>query len=179
MSGIHTKWEEEEKQEILGYLQDQIKVEGELVALYEDYVRNTVNLPIKRIMNSIGLDCQKHIHILQACIEIINGEDVLLEDKKDIKENLLKHIKIEEESIKKADKILRKTFIQDNKGLTELLNIWRDDEKRHAKALKKLADRTYFQLSSNDWVGIFREEPFLEKRYLSAKKFQEKQLKKD
>jgi hypothetical protein len=178
MSSIHEKWEDDEKREVIEYLQDQIKIEGELIVLYEDYVRETENKPIKRIMHTIGLDCHKHIDLLQACIEIIKGEDVLLEDKKDIKENLSKHIKIEEDSIKKADKILRKTIIQDNKGLTELIKIWRDDEKRHTEALKKLADQTYFRLSTNDWVGLFRDEMFLEERYVRSKKFQN-QTKKD
>jgi hypothetical protein len=55
---------------------------------------------------------------------------------------------------------------------------WGDDEKRHAKALKKLSDQTYFRLSTNDWVGLFRDEQFLEERYIRSKKFQQSQPKK-
>jgi rubrerythrin len=57
--------------------------------------------------------------------------------------------------------------------LKELIEIWRDDEKRHHRALKELANKTYFRLGSNDMVALFRDEKFLEGRYKSAKKFKE------
>ncbi|MBN2335390.1 hypothetical protein JXL21_07490 [Candidatus Bathyarchaeota archaeon] len=167
-------WEKEQKQEAVETLQEQLKIEGELVSLYEEYERGTENNALKRMMQMFRLDSQRHINILQAAIEIIEGEDVFIEDKQDLKESLKKHLELEAEALKKANQLLGRQWINETQGLKQLLEMWRNDEKRHHAALKELSQRTYFQLNSNDFVQMFRGEDFLEERYRRAKAFKEK-----
>ncbi|MBD3207267.1 hypothetical protein GF319_13130 [Candidatus Bathyarchaeota archaeon] len=167
-------WEEKHRKEVLEELEEQIKIEGELVSLYRNYEKKTENKALKRMMQVYRLDSQKHINLIQSTIEIINGEDLFIEDKEELKKSLEDHIELESEAIKRANRILRKGFIAENQGLKELIEIWRDDEKRHHRALKELANKTYFRLSSNDMVALFRDEKFLEDRYKSAKEYKEK-----
>ncbi len=167
-------WEKEQSQEAVDILKDQLKIEGELVGLYEDYEKGTDNKAMRRIMQMFRLDSQRHINILQAAIEIVEGVDVFIEDKRDLKESLKKHLELEAEAIKKANLLLGKQWINETQGLKKLLELWRDDEKRHHAALKTLSERTYFQMNSNDFVQMFRDEEFMEKRYRRAKEFKEK-----
>lgn len=168
------KWEEEDREEIVETLTEQLEIEGQLVGLYEEYEHGTENKALKRVMQMFRLDSQRHINILEAVIEVIEGEDVLIEDKKDLKESLVKHLELEAEAIKMANKVLGKQIINETLGLKMLLEIWRDDEKRHHKALKELSTKTFYQLGFTDMAALFRDEEFLEERYLKARQFKEK-----
>jgi hypothetical protein len=132
---------------------------------------------MKRIMQMFRLDSQRHINILQAAIEIINEEELYIEDRKPLAASLKRHLELEAEALKNANKLLSISWISDNQGLRNLLEMWRDDERRHHAALKKITDRPYFRLTSNDMVAIFREEDFLEERYKRAKEYREKKEK--
>jgi len=167
-------WEKEQKQEAVKILKEQLVIEGELVGLYEAYEGSTENKAMRRMMQMFRLDSQRHINILQAAIEIVEGVDVFIEDKQDLKESLKKHLELEAEALKKANLLLGKQWINETQGLKQLLEMWRNDEKRHHAALKELSQRTYFQLNSNDFVRTFRGEDFLEDRYRRAKEFREK-----
>jgi len=168
-------WELKQKREVVESLREQLTIEGRLVGLYEDYERGTRNRAMARIMQMFRLDSQRHINILQAAIELLEGEDVFIEDKEPLKESLAKHLELEAEALRRANTILGKTLVDETKGLKELLQIWRDDERRHHAALKDLTSRTYFRLTSNDMVALFRDEAFLEDRYRKSKQFREKQ----
>jgi hypothetical protein len=171
---LYEKWNEEDRKEIVDNLSEQLEIEGQLVGLYEHYERDTENKALRRVMQMFRLDSQRHINILQAVIEIIEGEDMLIEDKKELKESLNKHLELEAEALKKANEMLGKRIINENQGLKMLLEIWRDDEKRHHKALQELTKKTYFQISATDMVTIFKGEEFIEERYLRSKQFREK-----
>jgi len=171
---LFEKWEEEDRKEIVETLNEQLVIEGRLVGLYEGYEHGTENKAMKRVMQMFRLDSQRHINILQTVIEVIEGEDVLIEDKEDLKESLVKHLELEAEAIKRANKVLGKQFINETQGLKMLLEIWRDDEKRHHKALQELTAKTFYQLGANDMVALFRGEEFIEERYLRARQFKEK-----
>ncbi len=171
---LYEKWNEEDRKEIVDSLSEQLEIEGQLVGLYEDYERGTENKALRRVMQMFRLDSQRHINILQAVIEIIEGEDMLIEDKEELHESLKKHLELEAEALKKANEMLGKRMINENQGLKMLLEIWRDDEKRHHKALQELTKKTYFQISATDMVTIFKGEEFLEERYLRSKQFREK-----
>ena len=166
--------EEKDRKEIVETLIEQLEIEGQLVGLYEEYESGTENKALRRIMQMFRLDSQSHINLLQAVIEVLEGEDVLIEDKKDLKESLVKHLELEAESIKNANRILGKQFINETLGLKLLLEIWRDDEKRHHKVLQELTTKAFYQIGINDFVALFRDEEFLEERYLRAKQFKEK-----
>ena len=119
-------------------------------------------------------DSQRHINILQAAIEVIQGEEIFIEDKKPLSETLRKHLELEKEALDNANRLMGKTWVEENKGLKGLLQIWRDDEKRHHSVLKELTSKPYFQLGTNDMVALFREEKFLEERYRKSKAFKAK-----
>jgi len=166
--------DKESKQEAVEMLRNQLKVEGELIGLYEEHERKTNNKAMKRFMQMFRLDSQRHINILEAAIEIIEGEEVFIEDKKPLAETLEKHLELEKQALDNANKILGKSWVDENKGLKGLLQLWRDDEKRHHKAIKDLSSNTYLRPASNDMVALFRGEEFLEERYRKSKAFKEK-----
>ena len=58
--------------------------------------------------------------------------------------------------------------------MKNLLQIWRDDEKRHHAALKNITSKQYIRMTSNDFVFMFRDEEFLEERYRRSNEFKEK-----
>ena len=169
------EWEQERKKQTIEDLKAQLAIEGQLVGLYEENERAIENKAMKRIMQMFRLDSQRHINILQAAIEIIEGEEVYIEDREPLSATLGKHLELEAEALKKANKILNQAWVDENKGLKNLLELWRNDEKRHHTALKRIIDRPYFRLGSNDMVAIFRGEEFLEERYRRSKEFREKQ----
>ena len=111
---------------------------------------------MKRVMQMFRLDSQRHINIIQAAIEIIQGEDVFIEDRAPLKETFKKHL--EAEALKKANGLLRKQWVEENQGLKNLLQMWRDDEKRHHAALKTITSKPYIRMTSNDFVSLFRDE---------------------
>lgn len=164
-----------EKKEVVELLQKQLKTEGELIGLYEEHERKTGNKAIKRLMQMYRLDSQRHINIIQAAIEVIQGEEVFIDDRKPLAETLKQHLELEKEALDNANKVLGKAWVEENKGLKGLLEYWRDDERRHHKALKDLTSKPFIRMSSNDMVTLFRGEEFLEERYKKAKEFREKQ----
>ena len=167
--------ESSEKLEVVESLKKQIEVEGELIGLYDRSERGSNNKAMQRLMQIFRLDSQRHINILQAAIEIIEGEEAYIEDREPLAQTLGKHLELEKEALDNANQVLGKLWISENKGLKGLLEIWRDDEKRHHKTLRDLTSRPYFRLSNNDMVAIFRGEEFLEERYRRSKEFREKQ----
>jgi hypothetical protein len=173
---LSTEKEKSEKIEVIESLKKQLKVEGELVVLYDRSERAADNKAMQRLMQMFRLDSQRHINLLQAAIEVIEGEEVYIEDREPLAQTLGKHLELEKEALDNANRILAKLWVSENKGLKGLLEIWRDDEKRHHKTLRDLTSRPYFRLSNNDMVAIFRGEEFLEKRYRRSKEFMEKQL---
>lgn len=167
--------DKESKKEAVEMLRGQLKVEGELVGLYEKQERDSDNKAMKRVMQMFRLDSQRHINILEAAIEIIEGEEVFIEDKKPLAQTLEKHLALEKQALDNANKLLGKAWVDENKGLKGLLSLWREDEKRHHRAIKDLSSKTYLRLASNDMVALFRGEEFLEERYKKAKEFRERQ----
>jgi hypothetical protein len=167
--------DKESKKEGVEMLRGQLKVEGELVGLYEKQERDSDNKAMKRVMQMFRLNSQRHINILEAAIEIIEGEEVFIEDKKPLAQTLEKHLALEKQALDNANKLLGKAWVDENKGLKGLLSLWREDEKRHHRAIKDLSSKTYLRLASNDMVALFRGEEFLEERYKKAKEFRERQ----
>ena len=52
----------------------------------------------------------------------------------------------------------------------------RDDEKRHHKMLQNLVKKPFFRIDPYDMVSVFRDEDFLEKRYLRKREFNKKEM---
>jgi bacterioferritin (cytochrome b1) len=172
MAAVIRDNEKEERRKVVEILENQIKIEGELVAQYKNYGEKLENVPVRQMLHMIMFDSQKHMVSLQAAIDIIEGRDVLREDRKDLKDGLKRHIELEMESIKAAEKTLQYVWVRNTPGLKFLLEAWRDEEKRHHRILKQLSERPFIKI--DQLATAFKGEDFFEKRYLSSKRFLEK-----
>jgi len=171
---VTDRWEEKERQKIIDLLREQMKIEGRLVALYENSAKELTSTPVRHLFHMINLDSRKHIDICQIAIEILQGTDVFKEHKEDLLKGLKEHMELEEDSVKRANKLLRSTLISENQALKALIEKLRDDEKRHHNALKKLSEKPFFQIDPGDFTVIFQGEDFAEERYRRSKEFREK-----
>ena len=163
--------QKKEKEEAIRLLREQIQVEGRLVGLYEKSHKEIENRPVRHILHMIQLDSMKHIDICQTAIEILEGEDVLKDERKGLLTGVKEHVELEEGSIERADEILNNVWIRENKAIGELIKKLRDDEKRHHDTLKKLSEKTFFRLDPNDFTVIMRGTVFAEERYKRSKEF--------
>lgn len=166
--------EEKAKGEVIELLREQIKTEGRLVGLYEKTAPELENKPVRHLLHTIQLDSMKHIDICQTVLELLQGEDVLKEEKIELKERLREHVELEQGSITRANDILKNVWIRENKAAEELIKKLRDDEKRHTAALRKLADKTFFRLAPNDLTLVFRDSEWVDERYRRSKEFRSK-----
>jgi rubrerythrin len=164
----------EKKNQIVKDLQKQILVENQLVKLYEEQEQFTDLQAMKRLMRMFRLDSLRHINIIEAAIEIIEGEEVFIEDREVLAETLGEHLKLEAEALQNVNKILGELWVNENWGLRELFELWRDDEKRHHSALRRITEKPYFRLYSWDLLALFRGVDFLEERHRRAKALKEK-----
>lgn len=177
MTEIIKEREERAKEEAIEFLREQIKVEGKLVGLYEQTAPQIENKPVRHLLHTIQLDSMKHIDICQTAIEILQGEDVLKEEKTELKEGLREHVKLEEGSIERANEILKNIWIRENKAVAELIKKLRDDERRHTETLRKLAGKRFFRWDPEDMTLLFRDEEWVDKRYGRSKEFWSKEEK--
>jgi rubrerythrin len=168
---VHDELEEKERQEAIRLLREQMQVEGKLVGLYEKTHREIENRPVRHLLHMIELDSRKHIDICQTAIEILEGEDVLEDERRELLTGVREHVELEEGSIERANKILQNVWIRENKAVGELLKKLRDDERRHHDALKKLSEKTFFRLDPQDFTVIMRGTEFAEERYRRSREF--------
>jgi rubrerythrin len=179
MSAIDAIKEREEgaKQEALNLLKEQLKVEGELVALYNQTAPEIENKAVMRLLEMVALDSRKHIAICQVAIEVLEGEDVLSEDKPAIIEGLQRHLELEEGAIKRANELLKNVWIRENKALSEMIKKLRDDERRHIETMRKLSEKPFFRFEPRDMTAVMRGVEFAEERYRRERDFRERQTK--
>lgn len=97
----------EEKEKAIELLQKQKQVEGRLIGLYKNTASQSPNKPVLHLLHMIKLNSRKNIEFCQTAIEILHGEDVLKEEKSELLEGLREHMKLEQDSIDRANKILR------------------------------------------------------------------------
>lgn len=159
------KKEEKEKEEIIDILEKQVEQEHILVSLYEETEKDIKSSAVRHLLHMIQLDSKKHVDICQLVIDVLRGEEVLKEEKEDLKKGLQRHIQLEKAAIEKANKILKNVWIRESEGLNELVKKWRNDEKEHHKALKKLAEKPFIRISERDFFAAFKTTEELEERY--------------
>ena len=179
MSTIDAIKEREEgaKQEALNLLREQLRVEGELVALYNRTAPEIENKAVMHLLEMVALDSRKHIAICQAAIEVLEGEDVLSEDKPAIIEGLQRHLELEEAAIKRANEMLKNIWIRENKALNEMIKKLRDDERRHIETIRKLSEKPFFRFEPGDLTVVMRGVEFAEERYRRERDYRERQKK--
>lgn len=166
---ITGKKEEKEKEDAIDLLSRQVEVERKLVSLYKNAEEDIKSRAVKHLLHMIQLDSRKHIDSCQLIIEVLKGEDILKEEKEEIMKGLQRHITLEEEALDRAKKLLENVWIREMKGLKELVIQWRNDEKKHHKALKKLVGKTFFRISDFDFPAAFKSPEELEWKYQKYK----------
>jgi len=166
--------EKKEREEAISLLKNQIEIEGQLIDQYHEYGAKVGNPGVRRMLHMIMFDSQKHIEALQTVIDNLEGRDILKDDRMDLREGLRRHIELELESIKAAEKVLDYSWLRKTPGLKEIIEAWRDDEKRHHRMLKKLSEKSFIKVDPNDFSTMFRSDEQLEERYLRSKRMQEK-----
>ena len=121
-------------------LSNQIKVEEELVELYNKTSEMIISEQARRLLNAIRLDSMKHVELCRTAIEVIEGEKLDLDDRLELKVGLQKHMELEIESLKSAELLLKNPVVDGNEVLMTLVESWIDDEKKHHLILKKLSE---------------------------------------
>lgn len=167
--------EEKERGEAIDLLREQMRVEGELVGLYEKTAPGIESKPVRHLLHMIQLDSRKHIDICQTAIEILEGGEIFSEDKPELIEGLREHMELESGSIDRVNTILKNVWIAENRALNEMMKKMRDDERRHHETLKKLAEKPFFRFDPRDFTVIMRGIEFAEERYKSSKEYSERQ----
>jgi hypothetical protein len=157
--------DKKERKDAIELLSQQIAIEQKLVSLYDETKEEIESSAVQHILHMIQLDSQKHIAICQVVIDILNGEEVLKEEKAEILQGLRKHMELEFEAISKANKLLKNVWVRENQGLEVLVKKWRDDEREHHRALKKLTDKRFFRLDPLHFAAALRSPEELEKSY--------------
>ena len=157
----------EQKEDAVDLLLEQIEVEKKIIDLYEKAARAVQSKPVRYLLHAIKFDSMKHIDICSTVPEIL--QDVLQEEKTNLREKLTEHEKLEKGSIDRANNLLKNIWIRENKALKELVTKLRDDEKRHTAALRKLADKTFFRWDPDDMTLPFRATETVDSRYRQAK----------
>jgi hypothetical protein len=141
--------EEKERLEVLTLLREQLEVEKQLIADYQETEEMVQSTAVRHLLKMHNLDSQKHVYLLQTVIDVLEGNQILSEEKEELIQGLNHHMEMEKDAIDRANKILKNVWIRETKGLNELIKRLRDDEKDHHKALEKLSKRHFF-----------REDPF-------------------
>ncbi len=165
--------EEKARQEAVELLKEQLKVEGQLVAMYNEIAPTFENKTVGHLLEMVMLDSRKHIAICQASIEVLEGEDVLSEDKPALREGLKRHLEIEEGAVKRANELLKNVWIRENQALNEMISKLRDDEKRHVETMKRLSKKAFIRIDSRDFTTMMRGVEAAEERYKLGKRARE------
>ena len=150
----------DEKTEALSLLQEQLETEKSLVEMYEETSPLILSEPAEWLLHMIQLDSLKHIAIFNLAIEIIEGRKIQKIDRHEIAVGLEKHLELEKESIERAKKIRGLRLVQENSGLSRLLEIWAKDEKVHHASLQRLRDEKYTRVNVFDAYTEYRRTAF-------------------
>ncbi len=167
--------EEGVKREAVELLRRQVGVEDELVRLYAEVSEEMRSSAARHLLHMIQLDSAKHIDVCSLVIEVLEGEDVLEEEKEETLRGLQRHIELEKESIDLAKKMLDNAWIRETEGLKTLIERWKRDEEEHHAALRKIAGKTFFRIS-DPFATVFKTQEELEERY---KKYERKKKEKE
>jgi len=150
--------DERAKDEVIGLIKRQMKVEGELVALYERTADYIISSPVKHLLHTIQLDSMKHIDICQTITEALQGDAMARDEKEELVIGLERHLRLEKESIDRLNRIAKNAWIRATPGLRELVKKFLNDEKEHHTTLKKLAGKRFYREDPLDLFTAYRAQ---------------------
>jgi hypothetical protein len=150
----------DDRDEALSLLREQLQTERTLVEMYEETSTLILGKSARWLLHMLQLDSRKHIAIFNLAIEIVEGRKIQETDRQEIAVGLEKHLELEKESIERAKKIRGIRLVQENSGLSRLLEIWVEDEKMHHASLQRLKDEKYVRANVFDAYTEYRRTAF-------------------
>ncbi len=147
---------------LLEFIQKQIKVENEIVESLEKALVDMKNPPVKGVLKGISLDSVKHADMYQSAYMLLTETSTALtqEDLDKHRALIEKHIQMESELIEKIEIVLPTVT---NKKVKLLLNAILADEKRHHALLKGVLETIVHgeSITEDDWWKMLWEDvPF-------------------
>ena len=153
---------EKPKDDLIGFLKNQVTVEKEIVASLEKPLRSMKNLAVKGVLQGVSLDSIKHAELYMSAVTLLTTPSTALtQDNLDEQRVLIeKHIEIESQLIKKLE---TKIPTIENKKVVFLLNAILSDERRHHEMLKMALEIVIHgeTITEDDWWKLLWENvPF-------------------
>ena len=147
---------------LIDFIKRQIVIEKEIVDSLEKGIANINNPPVKGVLKGISLDSMKHAELYSAALTLLTKtSQALKQEDLDAQRALVeKHIRLEEELIKKIEGML--PIIEDTK-VKFLLKSILTDEKRHHTMLKLVLEIVVHAetITEEDWWQLLWENvPF-------------------
>ena len=120
------------KDDLIEFIKKQIVIEKEIVDSLNKGVADIINPPVKGVLKGISLDSMKHAELYSAALTLLTKvSQALKQEDLDVQRELVeKHIKLEEELIKKIEDKL--PTIEDSKVRFLLESILTDERRHHA-----------------------------------------------
>lgn len=148
-----------DKEQLIEFLKDQVKVENKIVDALNKSLPEIENPTVKGVLKGISLDSVKHAEMYASAIRLMTTvSKALTQENLDKQQDLVeKHIQIEAELIKKISKTL--PSVKDNK-VRLLLTAILQDEKRHHGLLKEVLEILVKgeTITEADWWDILWKE---------------------
>ena len=149
-------------EDLIGFMKKQIEVENEIVDSLNNALVEIKNPPVKGVLKGISLDSIKHAETYAAAIELLTSvSQALTQEHLDKQTKLVeKHIRMEEDLIRKLDEVI--PFVEDNK-VKLLLNAILSDERRHHELLKMVLEilvRGETITEEDWWDMLWKNVPF-------------------
>ena len=150
------------KEDLIGFLKEQIKVENKIVDSLNKSLPEIDNSTVKGVLKGISLDSIKHAEMYASAVRLITTvSKALTQENLDKQKDLVeKHIQMEAELIRKIGKVL--PTIKDSK-VKLLLKAILEDEKRHHGLLKEVLEILVKgeTITEADWWDIiWKDVPF-------------------
>ena len=150
------------KEELIGFLKEQIKVENKIVDSLNNSLPEIDNPTVKGVLKGISLDSIKHAEMYASAARLMTTvAKALTQENLDKQKDLVeRHIQMEAELIKKINKML--PTVKDSK-VKLLLSAILGDEKRHHGLLKEVLEILVKgeTITEADWWDIiWKDVPF-------------------
>lgn len=150
------------KNDLIGFLQRQIKIENEIVKSLNSSLVEIGNPAVKGVLNGISLDSVKHAEMYSSAVKLLTSvSQALRQEHLDKQIELVeKHIRLEAELIEKISEIMPSI---ENRKVSLLLNAILLDEKRHHELLKKVLEILVRgeTITEEDWWDVlWKNVPF-------------------
>jgi len=150
------------KEQLIGFLKDQVKVENNIVQSLNKSLTEIDNPTVKGVLRGISLDSVKHAEMYESAVRLMTSvSKALTQQNLDRQKDLVeKHIQTEAELIKKINKTL--PTVTDSK-VKLLLTAILEDEKRHHGLLKQVLEILVKgeTITEEDWWDIlWKDVPF-------------------